>query len=77
MTSAQKYNKKLHEIFENAKELKAKNAPKHAIQLLEELTNKVDELNTIQHRGCKIQKSDWCDLYCPATPCKGVSTGVY
>jgi hypothetical protein len=62
-TAAERYNTRMHKIFERAKELNAKNAPIHAIQILKRLTEKVERANHIQHSGGHLIAEDWSELY--------------
>jgi hypothetical protein len=58
-TAAQRYNEKMHRIFEEAKVLKAKHAPKHAFQVLGRMTEKVKRAYSIQQN---LTQEDWNEL---------------
>ena len=63
MTSAQRYNDKMHRIFEEARVLKAEHAPLHAIQLLQQMADKVDAVNAAHHSGGNVTPEDWSELH--------------
>ena len=44
-TATQKYNARMESIFENAKISKRKYAPLHVVQMLTQMTEKVEEMN--------------------------------
>jgi hypothetical protein len=63
MTSAQRYNAKAERIFARSKVLKTKHAPLHAIQLLQQMTDKVDAVSGTFDRGENITHEDWSELH--------------
>ena len=64
MTSAQRYNAKMERIFEESKVLKTKHAPLHAIQLLQQMTDKVYAVNAMQSGTAAVvcPPEDWSSL---------------
>jgi hypothetical protein len=75
-TGAQRYNARMHRIFEEAKKLKAKYAPLHAVQLLTRLTEKVESVNAIQHSGGRVTAEDWSELYAITNESRAVLENV-
>jgi hypothetical protein len=71
-TSAQRYNDRMYKLFERAKELSAKNAPIHAIQILKRMTEKVERANNIQHSGGHLIAEDWAELYALTSQSRGI-----
>lgn len=62
-TSAQRYNDKMHKIFEEARANSAKYAPYHMSQVTTRLLEKVERINAIQHSGGTIEAEDWVELF--------------
>ena len=63
MTSAQRYNANAERIFAEARILKTKHAPLHAIQLLQQMTDKVDAVNATQNSGGNVTPEAWSELH--------------
>jgi len=60
MTSAQRYNAKMDKLFEDAKVNLTKHAPLHAVQMLEQLTAKVESI--MRNGNANFTEKDMSEL---------------
>ena len=73
---AQRYNARMARIFAEGQKNNAKNAPHHAVVMLERLTEKVHRVESMHHAGGRIIAEDWAELYQLVNEARGVLENV-
>ena len=71
-TSAQRYNTRMHGIFERSKELKSKHAPINALQVLSRMTIKLDKVISTNLKEKCVSEEDWSDLRALTREARGI-----